>query len=120
MVPLPDGTFLIVNGAKEGVAGFKLAGDPNFDAVLYNPTQPIGQRFSMLASTTIPRLYHSEAILLPDARVLISGSDPQTPGFPQEKRIEVSYATSRGTHVPDHLTSLGILPAISHRWTTPA
>lgn len=35
------------------------------------------------------RLYHSEAILLPDGRVLVSGSDPQTPGFPEEFRVEV-------------------------------
>ena len=27
--------------------------------------------------------------LLPDGRVLISGSDPQTPGFPEEMRVEV-------------------------------
>jgi hypothetical protein len=92
IVPLPDGTFLIVNGAKEGVAGFGLAGNPNLDALLYDPVQPVGQRFSNLASTTIPRMYHSEAILLPDARVLISGSDPQTPGFQQETRIEVSFS----------------------------
>jgi hypothetical protein len=34
-------------------------------------------------------MYHSEATLLPDGRVLISGSDPQTPGLPEELRIEV-------------------------------
>jgi hypothetical protein len=89
MANLPDGTFLIVNGAHQGVAGFGLASDPNLQAVLYDPSQPVGQRFSILASTTIPRLYHSEAVLLPDGRVLISGSDPQTPGFNEELRIEV-------------------------------
>jgi hypothetical protein len=34
-------------------------------------------------------MYHSEATLLPDGRVLISGSDPETPGLPEELRIEV-------------------------------
>ena len=34
--------------------------------------------------------------LLPDGRVLISGSDPQTPGFPEEMRIEV--------YIPPYLT----------------
>jgi hypothetical protein len=34
--------------------------------------------------------YPFQAILLPDARVLVSGSDPQTPGLPEEMRIEVN------------------------------
>lgn len=89
MVNLPDGTYLIVNGAHAGVAGFGLASDPNLSAVIYDPEQPIGQRFSILNSTIVPRMYHSEATLLPDGRVLISGSDPQTPGFNEEFRIEV-------------------------------
>jgi hypothetical protein len=89
MVPLPDGTFMILNGAHQGVAGFGLASDPNFNALLYDPTQPVGSRFSILGTTTIARMYHSEATLLPDGRVLVSGSDPQTPGLPEELRIEV-------------------------------
>ncbi|KAI0315679.1 copper radical oxidase [Amylostereum chailletii] len=89
MVALPDGTFMIMNGAQQGVAGFGLATDPNFSALLYDPTQPIGQRISILNTTTIARMYHSEATLLPDGRVLVSGSDPQTPGLPEELRIEV-------------------------------
>jgi len=90
MVALPDGTFLIVNGAHQGVAGFGgVASDPNLSALLYDPSQPVNSRFSILGSTTIARMYHSEATLLPDGRVLISGSDPQTPGLPEELRIEV-------------------------------
>ncbi|KAF4584731.1 hypothetical protein EYR38_001962 [Pleurotus pulmonarius] len=89
MAPLPDGTFLIVNGAHHGVAGFGLADDPNLSALLYDPAKPVHQRISILGNTIVPRLYHSEAVLLPDGRVLISGSDPQTPGFPEEFRIEV-------------------------------
>ena len=89
MAPLPDGTFLIVNGAKEGVAGFGLASDPNFNAVLYDPSKPVNSRMSVMANTTIARLYHSEALLMQDGRVLISGSDPQSPFFPEEYRVEV-------------------------------
>ncbi|KAJ3775846.1 hypothetical protein FB446DRAFT_723514 [Lentinula raphanica] len=88
-VPKSKGTMMIMNGAMEGVAGFGLASDPNFNAVLYDPTQPVGQRFSILNTTIVARLYHSEATLLPDGRILVSGSDPQTPGFPEEMRIEV-------------------------------
>ena len=60
---LPDGTFLIVNGAQKGIAGFGLADDPNYTALLYDPTQPLGQRFSILNTTIVARLYHSEAIV---------------------------------------------------------
>jgi hypothetical protein len=93
---LPDGTFLILNGALQGVAGFGLANGPNLGALLYDPTQPIGSRMSILNNTIVARLYHSEATLLPDGRVLVSGSDPQTnyPNgtveYPEEFRIEVT------------------------------
>jgi hypothetical protein len=89
MVPLPDGTFMIVNGAYQGIGGFNLASDPNLSALLYDPSQPIGSRFAILGNTTIARMYHSEATLIFDGRVLISGSDPQTSGLPEELRIEV-------------------------------
>jgi hypothetical protein len=78
MVALPDGTFMIMNGAMQGVAGFGLAEFPNLSALLYDPVQPVGQRISILNTTIVARLYHSEVILLPDGRVLISGSDPET------------------------------------------
>lgn len=100
---LPDGTYIIMNGAHKGVAGFGLAEDPNLQAILYDPSQPTNQRMSRLASTDIARMYHSEATLLPDGRVLVSGSDPQTyyPDgseiYPEEFRVEVynpSYLTS--------------------------
>jgi len=95
MVPLPDGTVLIVNGAQQGQAGFAAATEPNLNAVLYDPSLPAGTRFSTLGKTTIPRMYHSEATLLPDGRVLISGSNPQDPNFPDEYRLEVSVHSSR-------------------------
>ncbi|KAJ7186426.1 galactose oxidase, partial [Mycena filopes] len=89
MVALPDGTFLILNGAVQGVAGFGLANDPNLSALLYDPSLPVNQRISILNTTIVARLYHSEAILLPDGRVLVSGSDPESPNDPEEFRIEV-------------------------------
>jgi len=101
MVPLPDGTMMILNGAQEGVAGFGLASNPNLNALLYNPALPVGQRISILNNTIVARMYHSEAILLPDGRILVSGSDPQTPGLPEEMRIEV--------YIPPYLNQ-GITP----------
>ena len=38
---------MILNGAHQGLAGFAAASDPNFNAILYDPTQPVGQRFSI-------------------------------------------------------------------------
>jgi hypothetical protein len=50
---------------------------------------------SIMANTTVARLYHSEATVLLDGRVLVSGSDPtgdySSPvgSFPEEYRVEV-------------------------------
>ena len=89
IAPLPDGTYLIANGAHHGVAGFGLAENPNLNAMLYDPAKPVGSRITVAANTTIARLYHSEAITLLDGRVLISGSDPEDGINPQEYRVEV-------------------------------
>ncbi|KND94716.1 putative fungistatic metabolite [Tolypocladium ophioglossoides CBS 100239] len=88
IAPLPDGTYIILNGAHHGVAGFGLATDPNLNALHYDPTKPIGRRITVMANTTVARLYHSEAITLLDGRVLVSGSDPQDGVNPQEYRVE--------------------------------
>jgi hypothetical protein len=89
MNALPDGTYLILNGAQQGTAGFGLATKPNLNALLYDPTKPVGGRMTVLANTTIARLYHSEAVTLLDGRVLVSGSDPEDNVNPQEYRVEV-------------------------------
>jgi hypothetical protein len=86
---------VIVNGGQHGVAGFGLGGVPNYNAVLYDPTKPVNSRMSVMANTTVARLYHSEAIVLLDGRVMISGSDPTgdynqpTGVWPEEYRVEV-------------------------------
>jgi hypothetical protein len=94
MAALPDGTFLIVNGAQQGHAGFDLASRPNLNAIIYDPSLPRHSRFSILNNTIVARLYHSEATLLPDGRVLVTGSDPNPDKpfngpFPEEFRVEV-------------------------------
>ena len=72
------------------------------EALLYNPSLPVNQRISKLNSTIVARMYHSEAILLSDGRVLVSGSDPQTAIYPEEFRLEVYY--------PPYLTDGRIQP----------
>lgn len=102
---LPDGTYLIVNGAHQGVAGFGLATSPNLGAVLYDPSQPLGSRMSIMATTIVARLYHSEASLLQDGRVIISGSDPEDGVNPEEYRVEV--------FVPPYLLNGATPPTLS-------
>jgi hypothetical protein len=95
MAGLLDGTYLILNGAEHGKGGYGLGASPNYNAVLYDPSQPLNQRMSVMANTSIPRLYHSEAIVLLDGRVLVSGSDPSGSyadppnSFLEEYRVEV-------------------------------
>lgn len=89
MCALPDGTYLIMGGAFQGTAGFGLAVGPNLNAVMYDPRKPVNSRMTVMANTTVARLYHSEAVLLNDGRVLISGSDPEDGVNPQEYRNEV-------------------------------
>jgi hypothetical protein len=50
---LPDGTYLILNGGQHGVAGFGLGSSPNYNAVLYNPANPVNQRMSIMANTSV-------------------------------------------------------------------
>jgi hypothetical protein len=45
------------------------------EAWLYDPNAPVGQRFTILAATTIQRHYHSVAFLLPDGDIFVAGSE---------------------------------------------
>jgi hypothetical protein len=90
MCALPDGTFIITCGAWVGTAGFGTQSDPNHQTLLYDPKKAAGSRMTILASDPLDRLYHSEAILLPDGSVMVSGSDPEQPGvYIQEYRVEI-------------------------------
>ncbi|KAE9370869.1 carbohydrate-binding module family 18 [Stipitochalara longipes BDJ] len=73
---LPDGTVIWLNGGNKGAQGFGLMADPTLEALLYDPTKPLGQRWSTLASSTIARLYHSVALLLLDGTLMVAGSNP--------------------------------------------
>ncbi|KAF2192656.1 carbohydrate-binding module family 18 [Zopfia rhizophila CBS 207.26] len=73
---LPDGTVIWVNGANHGAQGFGIAGDPTLDVLIYDPAQPLGKRWSTGPKSTIPRLYHSVALLLLDGTLMITGSNP--------------------------------------------
>ncbi|KAI9050602.1 hypothetical protein LZ554_005761 [Drepanopeziza brunnea f. sp. 'monogermtubi'] len=73
---LPDGTVVWMNGGSRGAQGFGLMNNPSLEALLYDPAKPLGQRFSTLARSTIPRLYHSVCLLLLDGTMMVAGSNP--------------------------------------------
>jgi len=75
-VLLPDGTIVFLNGCSRGAQGFGLGQNPAHNALLYNPKAKLGKRWTKLAASPIPRLYHSVALLLLDGTVLIAGSNP--------------------------------------------
>eukprot|EP00253_Pinus_taeda_P001150 PITA_01150 len=94
MLILPTAQILIINGAKNGTAGWQFAREPALSPFLYTPTEAVGNRFRILAPTKIPRMYHSTANVLPDGRVLVGGSNSNfgyrfsgVP-FPTELRVE--------------------------------
>jgi hypothetical protein len=67
---LPDGTVLVNGGSRTGRA------DMGIDPVLpYELFDPATLTWRTLRSAHVPRMYHSSAVLLPDASVLIMGKD---------------------------------------------
>ena len=65
---LPDGTVLVTGGSSS--TGFDVASGAVLPAEIYNPST---NTWTVMASMSDYRGYHSWAILLPDARVLVGG-----------------------------------------------
>lgn len=72
-INLLDGSILWLNGAQVGAQGFGIADDPAYDLLAYHPDN---DTWEILATSEIPRLYHSVALMLQDGRILIAGSNP--------------------------------------------
>ncbi len=89
LVNLPDDTLFITGGAS---AYRSENGTSNHDAEILDPAT---LRLSRVASPRVTRSYHSEALLLPDGRVLTMGSNPlysdaaNTRKAPFEQRLEL-------------------------------
>ena len=77
-VIMPDGKVLVVGGNSTGRFH-----DPVHDVEVFDP---VTAAWSSVAKIKVPRGYHSTAILLPDGRVLASGT---TPYGRHELRMEV-------------------------------
>ncbi|XP_042486296.1 aldehyde oxidase GLOX-like [Macadamia integrifolia] len=102
MILLPTGEVLIINGASRGLAGWEMGRDPVFYPVLYQPNNQTGSRFQVLNPSTIPRMYHSTAVLLRDGRVLVGGSNPH------------QYYNFTGVLYPTELSLEAFSPAYLH------
>lgn len=77
---LPNGKIVVANGAKKGVPGGNIDGgasakDAAYTALLYDAEAPLGKRMTTLASSTIHRYYHANALLLPSGDIWIAGSE---------------------------------------------
>jgi hypothetical protein len=82
---LPTGNILVTGGSTIS----ENASTASLNADLYH-TDPGDKQFGKFTSAganALPRLYHSNAILLPDATVILTGSNPQTLVY--ENRIEL-------------------------------
>jgi hypothetical protein len=82
---LPDGKVLVTGGS--GFPGF----DNPAGSVLYAEMwDPVSEAWSIMAGYTRYRGYHSNALLLPDGRVLIAGGGhPDPPGGSAQANLEI-------------------------------
>lgn len=95
-VILPDSTVFETGGASTTIHN---GNHPVFSAQIYDPKT---NAWNKAASPTVPRVYHSSALLLPDGRVATFGGNPED-SF--EMRIEI--------FTPPYLQRSGPRPAIT-------
>ena len=81
---LPTGEVLATGGTRGSGGNNGDPGMPVLEAELWNP---VTQTWRVMAAGNIARLYHSTALLLPDARVLITGGN----GFTQTEIFSPPY-----------------------------
>ncbi|KAJ7091855.1 glyoxal oxidase [Mycena belliarum] len=129
LISLPDGRVLCLNGARTGTAGYgnetwavgmSYADNPVLMPVMYDPGAAAGARWSSagLSASTVPRMYHSSATLLPDGSVLVAGSNPNTDynvgpkiKYPTEYRLERFYPSYYNARRPQ---PVGLLSQLSY------
>jgi hypothetical protein len=77
-VMLPDGKLVVFGGSSN------LNSNPVYVPEMFDP---VTERWSSLATASVPRVYHGVALLLPDGRVWTAGSTPTSDRW--ELRTEI-------------------------------
>ncbi len=80
---LPSGKVLAMGGS----ASDENAATASYNADLYDPDAGPTGAFTSAGANTVPRLYHSGSLLLPDATVMLVGGNPTRASY--EKDIEI-------------------------------
>ncbi|KAG9074419.1 hypothetical protein FS749_014022, partial [Ceratobasidium sp. UAMH 11750] len=119
MIALPNGQIFMVNGANLGVAGYgnvswaigqSYADQPVYKPLIYDPNAKAGSRWSRagLSQSTVARMYHSSATILPDGSVFVTGSNPNADynvgsgvKYPTEYRVERFYPSYYSQRRPE-------------------
>ena len=78
MTLLPDGNVFVSGGSR-----MKDGYDTNFSVYQPEMWSPVTQTFTPMAPNSMPRLYHSEALLLPDGRIISMGGGRDGTGVDQ-------------------------------------
>ena len=108
MILLPNGKIMYLNGAQTGVAGYgtgsntigdSYADNPALQPMMYDPDAQPGQRWSQdgLSPSTVPRMYHSSASLLPDGK---SGSLCTQPMGVLIELVQAALSSPAQVHTP--------------------
>jgi hypothetical protein len=110
-VILPTGKVLALGGS----ASDELASTASYNADLFDP---VTSTFSSAGANAFPRLYHSVALLLPDASVFVAGGNPR-PGYwqPDIEIYRPSYlftTDSSGKVIPALQPSISSAPSTIH------
>jgi hypothetical protein len=108
---LPSGHVLALGGSARD----EDAATASLNAELYDPAT---NTFSSAGANVFPRLYHSNALLLPDATVALVGSNP-TPGI-YEQHIEIyspAYLFNAAGGLATRPSVTGVSPTITYGGT---
>lgn len=106
--PSPPSSPSLAKPPRSWAINQSYAQDPVMRPTIYNHSAPAGSRFQTdLPESTIQRMYHSSATLLPDGSVFIAGSNPNADVIDDASNATCSFAflTPRGALADHSLTT---------------